>query len=133
MTIAEAQRDLLVDWIEMLDLGGRIDGFFFRKNIHSVILYGAGELGRKLYDSLAYTEIEVKYAIDKVKAGIGVSGAVYHPDNVDISKDCADAIVVTAIMDFPEIYDFLKDKFVCSIPIYGIQDLIYDEILFYKK
>lgn len=86
----------------------RLKSYFELHNIRSIIIYGMGNNGRKLYSFLKQIDIDVMYAIDKRAKKIYIEDLdILEP--LEASKN-ADAIIITPITSYEEIYNEMKDR-----------------------
>lgn len=109
-------------WIKNKQNRKKISDYLKERGFQSVIIYGVGYIGKRLYDELIDEEFEIKYLVDKNKIR-----STYFENReikqIDEDMDSADAVIVTAIYYFDEIEDNLKQRFGC--PILSFADLIY--------
>lgn len=114
--------------IDLLMIARFVSGVEFDKmlrvhNYKRVAIYGAANVGKCLYHFLAFSEIGVACFIDKKKFGeLLYNIPICDLDNIDSNID---AIIVTPLTYFDEIYDELKTKIDC--PIIPITDIFGDE------
>lgn len=114
------QIDVLNQWLKMKQEHKSIIDFFEKHNIKKIAIYGMGELGKRLYDELESTSIEVTYFLDRNE------GAFYKQlerKNVDDKVDDVDAIIVTVLHCFNEIEEqlYVAD----GVKVVSLQDVIY--------
>lgn len=117
--------NMLLQWLDIKQEGKSLSEYFVNNNYKTIAIYGMGEMGRRLYDELKDSEIQIKYVIDKN------SIAAYSPvdvkelddfdgdDNVEV-----DVVVVTATFAFDEIQKEVSEKITC--PIVSLEDVIYE-------
>ncbi len=127
------ERDVVLDWLRLIQSGGDVKGFFFRRNISDIIIYGAGALGLKLYEDIRETDINVHYFIDKSVRYVDDVVTVYTPACIKevFTSECS--IIVTSVFYFPEIYDYLREELHNDVEIFSIEDIIYDGIINMKN
>lgn len=101
----------LSEWLTLKEKNLNICGYLCKYNVKNVAVYGYGVLGKHLIVELDKLGIGVKYIIDRRKN----MQAPYIVKTIDESLDIVDAILVTPIDDFEEIYDRLKAKIRCRI------------------
>ncbi len=95
-----------------------------KMNLKNIAIYGCGEMGTRLYESLSGTDIQVKFFIDKTAGDVPMNiddMAVYGIDDGEYLKEI-DAIIVTPVFQFEEIVDELQ-KVNSDILVYSIEDL----------
>lgn len=87
----------------------------------SVVIYGAGELGKLALDFLTYVGINVEFALDRAAMGgnlLGEAIPVYRPDMVS-EKEKHLILVTTVNAPFSEIYEQLQNQgFDTIVPFY---------------
>jgi FkbM family methyltransferase len=87
----------------------------------SVVLYGAGELGKLALDFLSYVGIKVEFALDRAVMGgtlLGGSIPVYRPEMIS-EKEKYLILVTTVNAPFSEIYEQLQNQgFNKIVPFY---------------
>ena len=97
----------LVDrWLYLKEIGINIDSFLILHEIRKVVVYGYGLLGRHLIRELDNSEIEVCFVADKNSNNISTDCKVIFPDR---RMNDADAIIVTPVNHFEEIYEEMKN------------------------
>lgn len=114
--------DLLNQWMILKHKGISIERFFNEEGYSTIAFYGMGELGNRLYEELKNTEIVVKYAIDK---NAGYTNSDLEVLTLEEEREKVDAIVVTAIASFDEIYNTLKEEHV-DCPIISLEEIIFN-------
>jgi hypothetical protein len=113
--------NLLEQWLLLKQQGKSLEQYFLNHNYKTIAIYGMGELGNRLLEELKYSDINVKYGIDKNNSAIKSDIDVYRPgDNLE----AVDAVVVSAIFAFYEIEDELKK--VINYPIINLEDVVYE-------
>lgn len=112
--------NILNQWISIKNEGKSISDYFKQKDINKIAIYGMGELGNNLLKELDNTGITVCYGIDQNSA-YTYSKLILKNVNDDLPE--VDAIVVTPIFAYKEIYDKLSVK--VDYPIISIEDIIY--------
>lgn len=122
------ERNIILDWLQIISMGGNISGYFKRKGIDEVVIYGAGAVGLKLYADLRNSGISVRGIIDKSVRYVDEEVEIYLPEKIgDIPFSDGDIIVVATAVFFSEIYDFIRQNLKINVYILGYEDLIYDE------
>ncbi len=114
---------LLNDWIILYQSGKHLNVYFNHYKYNVIAIYGMGMIGERLFDELQpYSSILIQYCIDRSgerKLYKGVS--ILNPED---QLEPVDAVVVTAITYFDEIFSYLKSKIEC--PIISLEDIIYE-------
>ncbi len=113
--------NLLNQWLALKQQGKSLEMYFWENQYKTIIIYGMGEIGNRLYEELKNSRIEIKYAIDK--------NVIIEYDDLEIkelsnSMEQADVVVVTAIFAFDEIKKSIEDKFQCDI--ISLEDVIFE-------
>jgi len=117
---AESKR-MLVHWVEHGSQNNEIAEYLRRKGIERVAVYGMAEVGQFIFQNLQDSGITVVCGIDRNKEPYGQK--VVRPE--DFQED-VDAIIVTAVYYFSEIYDTLNQKVGNKVPIFGLDEIIYE-------
>ncbi|MDE6892399.1 MAG: hypothetical protein K2P50_11450 [Lachnospiraceae bacterium] len=112
---------LFSKWMQKKETGKTIESYLKEMNFQTVAIYGMSDAGQRLYDELKHTEIEVKYAIDKRAVELENELPVM---SVNDELDKVDVIIVTAIYDFFEIADFMKQK--SNNPVISLEQIVYE-------
>lgn len=114
--------DICNRWIKLINDGYSIEKYFYEKGYNTIAVYGMGELGNRLLESLNNTTIKVAYGINKdmwdAFAEIDILGI-----DEEESFEGIDCIVVTPVNIFKEIKEILSKK--CSCDIISLEDVIF--------
>lgn len=89
--------------------------------IHSVAIYGVGELGKLLIEELLPGDIDIRYCIDNGIANLGANIKVVTKNDV---FDAVDAIIVTPCFYYYDIKQELEGK--TSATIISLEKIIYE-------
>lgn len=110
--------NLLNKWMKQKEKGTSAAEKLHQRGIREIAVYGMGDIAKHLQQELAGTDVTVKYAIDRsVRSVIDID--TYLPDS---ELPQVDAVIVTPILDYKAIAEFLRPKMPC--PIICITDLI---------
>lgn len=112
---------LMNEWLIAKQEGKSITEYFKRNNYKSVAVYGLSYVGERVLDELKNSDIEVKYGIDKNAEAMFADIEMYLPED-ELPE--VDAIIVTPVFFFDEIYTALSDKVSC--PIISMEDILRD-------
>ena len=112
---------LMNDWLMVKQEGKSITEYFVKNSYKSIAVYGLSYVGERVLDELKDSGIEVKYGIDQNAESIFSDIEVYLPED-ELPE--VDAIIVTPVYFFDEIYEMLSDKVRC--PIISMQDILQD-------
>lgn len=95
--------------------------YFVEKGIKSIAIYGMDNVGERFYDELKDTDIKIAYAIDKKGGSINAEIKMVSPED---ELERVDAIVVTAVYYFDEIFKNLSSK--TDIPIISLEEILHE-------
>lgn len=112
---------LLVEWVKLRDRGKEIAGYLTSCGIRRVGIYGIAEVGELLWEELENAGIEVAYGIDRSRTAYGKK--TVRPEEVQADVD---AVIVTVFYYFSEIYDVLNQRLCGTVPILGLDEIIYE-------
>lgn len=91
---------------------GTVAVYLKQHNITKVVIYGMGELGRRLYDELTEAGIQIEAVMDKNLFFLNEVVGVYKPDENLVS---AEYIISTVVLDFNEVKSALKKRNVIDL------------------
>lgn len=116
------------DWIGLFQSGDKIIKYFENNNINEIAIYGMGELGKRLYNELENSGINIKYVIDRDNKKWSGNTEIYLPQD-DLPE--VSAIIVTPILDYEDIKVELNRKLKAEVIslktiIYEMQENLYD-------
>lgn len=106
-------------WIRLLQEGNSLAHYFEVNHVHSVAIYGMGELGKRLYEDLKKAGVTVNYVIDKDTRLQSGNYILLSPED-EFPK--MDIIIVTAAFEFEDIKIKLIKK--TDAKIISIKDII---------
>lgn len=101
------QLELLKEWIYSYQLGHPIADYFIANQIHTVAIYGAGEIGLLLAQELSSSEmVKVICFIDRqnLQNPFGIKSLKKYSREIAV-----DVVVVTVIDEFDNIQKMLKE------------------------
>lgn len=91
-------------------------------DIHEIGLYGWGTVGKLLFHDLANkNKVKIRYIVDKYRNDTDIN--IIKPDEI-LEKPYVDAIIVTPLFHFEEVYIELRDSGV-TVPIVPIEYFVY--------
>lgn len=116
---------ILYKWM-LAELYGRtVERDLLKRDIHTIAIYGAGEMGGLLWNKLKYSSINVAYIIDTYS-----EAKHYDMDEIDIirpasikEREKVDLIVISYMPALENILKTLNSE-ACDIPVISIEDLI---------
>lgn len=94
-------------WMILREKNKSIADFLVQNGIKDVAVYGYGALGKHLVSELDHSEISVRYIIDK---NVRLNHLKYDIKQPDDFLPKVDAIIITPVDEFEDIYHSLKDK-----------------------
>lgn len=100
---------LMTIWMEKEFNGRYLKDWLYAKEIRNIAIYGIGKIGKMIYQLLKDTNIRVLYAIDRLNIEVYKNIKVYHL-SWEVDLPYAEAIIVTPIQDYVEIYNELSLK-----------------------
>lgn len=130
MGVVSSQRDLLFAWMDVIKTERKVSGFFYRKGINKCVLYGMGKMGYEFYYDIR-DDIQVLCALDKNKGLFFDELEIMNPELFDYTSGDFDAIIITVFEGFEDVYDYLRMDLGYDGQLYGIEDVILDEICYY--
>lgn len=88
-------------WLKNRNNGIKLADYLLHTGIHSIAVYGMGELGARLCEELADSNVEITFIIDQGGGTFeGIANRTLEDDWEDV-----DMIIVTAIYDYDDILD----------------------------
>lgn len=109
---------LLNDWLSFIYSGGSIDKYFLDHGYRKIMIYGNGYIGKRLFQALSGTNIEVIAIMDRQSDSSDKEKIM----SVESDIPQVDCIVITPLFFFDEIYDTLQKK--TNIPLISLQNVI---------
>lgn len=132
MKNVKSERDKLLSYYNVLNqwVQNQIDDkkvvdYFIQNNLHRIAIYGAGPLGRLLYEELKDSLIEVVYFIDKNAENLAyyVEREVISIEDIEVQEEI-DVIVITPYYFYDEIIqDFDKNN--VTTDVVSLEDIVY--------
>ncbi len=98
--------EIMVIWMANVNAGMKISNYLDNKGIKNVAIYGIGKIGKQLYYELKKDGYPIKYLIDSNSKKINREANSFGTATLDeaASKNDFDAIIVTPIYDYENIY-----------------------------
>lgn len=90
----------LNQWLILKNGNMSLEKYFIENDCKNIAIYGIGELGKRLYEELSGSSINIKYFIDKKVNSVYNEIPVY---SLEEELEEVDIIVITPIYDFDEI------------------------------
>ncbi len=108
-------------WIKAINDGYKLEEYFYENDYYNIAIYGMGDLGNRLVETLSDTNVHVQYGINKdmweAYAEIDIKGM----DESEYFGD-VDCIVVTPVHLYEEIKADLCEK--CDCVVISLEDVI---------
>lgn len=112
---------MMNQWVEVKQEGKNLASFFEARGYRSIAIYGMSYVGETLLKELKDTNVKVVYGIDRNANILSTDIDIL---SLDDKLETVDAVVVTAITYFGEIYQQLSEKIRC--PILSLEDILYE-------
>lgn len=111
-------------WISSINKNISIESLLKNKNLRDIAIYGNGEIGNRLYESLQNSDVRVHYFIDKKAGEINFDiDKIKVYDIRDITnKEKLDAIIVTPVHQYEEIKEELQ-KITCETMFISVEEI----------
>ena len=87
--------------------GKGIYDYLLKYGVKTVAVYGMGRLGKHLIHELSGSGIEIKYIIDRRSK---INHPEYQIKSIEGELEKVDAVIITPIWDFDQIYEELSSK-----------------------
>lgn len=120
-------KGMLIRWIRQGCSKQEIEDYLLEHEFRSIAIYGMTDIGRLLYDLLNDSGVTVVYGIDRSKKNPNLRLKTFMPREVpkNLGED-VDAIIVTPIYYFSEIYDTMRQQIGDEVPILGLDEILYE-------
>ena len=106
-------------WVVGCSKGENVSGFLIENNFRNIAIFGYGTLGRALRKIVENRDVKLAYIIESNENRWDESVDFY---KITDSLPAVDVIIVSAILDYEEIYEKLAGKVNC--PIISMEDII---------
>lgn len=111
---------MLVQWLTIKQNGGTLRPYFEDNQIQTIAIYGLGILGELFYKDLKETDIEIRYAIDRLPDSRNIKELNLYLPHQPLPN--ADLIVITPVHLFWEITQEMSLR--TSIPMVSLEDIV---------
>lgn len=118
-----ATKKMFIYWVKQEIQIHQIVNYFYVHNMKKIAIYGMTDVGIMLYHKLKNTDIEVVCCVDRSKKFINLPVRIVKPNEF---SETVDAIVVTSIYYFSEIYDNMRQQIEDKVPILGLDEVLYE-------
>ncbi len=112
---------MMKDWCLILQKGRRVADYLIEKKFKKIAIYGLGDIGEALYNEIKKSSIDIVCGIDKSEFYLTEGISVISPE--DEIPGNIDAIIVTPVMSYEDIYKLLKNK--TEAKILSLEDIIF--------
>ncbi|WP_051688610.1 glycoside hydrolase family 99-like domain-containing protein [Butyrivibrio sp. AE2032] len=109
-------------WVSLLENNTSIASFLLKNEIKHVAIYGMGAIGKHMINELRGSEVQIDYIIDQRYMKNSPEHRIVSPES-DLQE--VDAIIVTSLWDYENIYEKLRSK--CDYRIISAMELV-DEL-----
>lgn len=120
--VVKRNHDCFDRWLALLENNVNISDYLKKYNVQTVAIYGFGYLGKHLITQIERSGIKIEYLIDRMAA------TLRHPQykifTLENPLPKVDAVVITPIVPFYEIYEELKKK--VDARIFSIEEMIFE-------
>lgn len=113
------ENKLLLKWITLKQDNINISRYFEMRSLSTIAVYGLGEWGIRFINELRYSNVQIKYVVDKNAKQFATDLPLYMPND---ALEEVDVMVVTALRYFKAIEEQLANKLQC--PIISIKNVI---------
>lgn len=113
--------NLMERWLTLHEEGRTIPQILRERGMSTIALYGLGRIGKHVVRELQDSDVTILYAIDRVVSGIYEEIPVKKAEE---SLPAVDAVIVTAVYDFEEIEEVLKNRIDC--PVISLEEILYE-------
>lgn len=113
--------NMLCMWLDSEENGKPVDLLLNKAGYETIAIYGMGNMGKRLYQKLKDTDVEVLYGIDSYVSN-EVSGLNVLSIEDELPK--VDAIVVTIPFAFEDIKNTMGKKVKC--PILSLEHILFE-------
>ena len=118
---SECCKNIYNQWLALRQTGLCVADYLKRKNISRIAIYGYAEFGAHLINELRGSDIQIICLIDQADRYPFAEINVVKPDEF---QGNVDLVIVTAILHYSEIEDFLSERVDCSIV--SLEDMLED-------
>lgn len=109
------------EWLDKKIKNHHLSEYLTKQNIHSVAIYGVGELGKLLIEELAGSEVDIRYCIENGISNLsGNIKVISKNDNFEY----VDAVIVTPCYYYYDIQQELKRKI--DTRIISLEKIVYE-------
>ncbi len=108
------------DMLALKQKGNSIAGYFCKRNIKKVAIYGFHYIGQRVRDELEAAGLDIRFVIDNAAAKMQTNQKILMLTD---ELEEVDMIIITPIFDFYEIAELLKTK--TSSPVVSIETAIH--------
>lgn len=113
-------------WMENRNQGKMFSDYFNQYGYRKIAIYGAGDMGRLLYEEIKNSEITVSYFVDRNAEGIRrvESIPVISVQGIE-SMEKVDVLVVTPVGNYDEICRVLARN-IPGLPTLSLREAVYE-------
>ena len=104
---------LLDYWLKLLEDGKELSIFFSNRKYKNIAIYGLGVLGKHLKKQLENTDINVIYVVDS--GNVEYDKKIFNLKKKVNELPKVDVIVVTPLLEYETIKDYLNKEVFCDI------------------
>lgn len=121
--------DLCKQWVNNLHRGEHASQYIEQKNYKRVVIYGMGEIGKRLCEELQMSESDISLCFSDSSSQYSYTRQVELIKPTEISSYNPDVVVVTVPYAFDVIKQFLISDCNLLCDIISVEDIIYHEYI----
>lgn len=126
---ANSDRDCFITlkrWLENRNQNKYFSDYFHQYGYRTVAIYGAGDLGRLLYEEIKETDIVVKYFVDRNAEGLHqIEGIPVYTISEAVHEEETDVLVITPVGNYDEICKVLV-KQIPWVRLLSLREAVYE-------
>lgn len=124
-----AQNDVLMQWVKLHQKGGTIVSGIKRRKLKNIVLYEANKLGVLFCRAVKDSDVNVICGISQDRPILELPIPLYGKEKLLELAHEIDAVVVTDIFYYDEIYDEIRGMLPPNVEILSVADFIYDGLI----
>lgn len=111
---------ILNQWMRLKEKNESLEKYFVENHFRTIAIYGMGVMGKHLAEELNNSDkVKIVYGIDKAADMITCP---FRMLKIEEELPYVDAIIVTAILEFDDIRDKIREKMDC--PIISLEEVL---------
>ena len=116
--------ELLNDWMLIKNRKDfdHFAGFFNNQRINNIAIYAVSDLGLRLYEELSYTNVEVRFFIDRNAENILYKCPIITLQKLKPQLNYIDGIIISNIFSYDKVAEDVR--MVTDKPLFSIRDMV---------